>query len=67
MLCEAKNMVETISAAYAKEGGELDSVKALLKNLEDACSDPAVVHLGEGWRMYMTYMTKHWGWAKYDG
>eukprot|EP00438_Fugacium_kawagutii_P013567 Skav234771 [mRNA] locus=scaffold2396:256190:259654:- [translate_table: standard] len=43
----AKNMVETITAAYA-ESGELDRVKRSLAALEAACSDPQVVSRGAG-------------------
>ena len=42
---KAKNMVETISAAYAN-APILDHITVALKGLEGACSDPRVVQLG---------------------
>lgn len=42
---KAKNMVETISAAYAN-APILDHIMVALKGLEGACSDPRVVQLG---------------------
>jgi hypothetical protein len=39
---EAKNMVETISAAY-DDPAELEKVTLKLSGLEAVCSDPAVV------------------------
>lgn len=42
---KAKNMVETISAAYAN-APILDHIMVALKGLEGACSDPKVVQLG---------------------